>query len=46
MLWICDKMSFARVDYQLGLNAEGLQCVPELIGLQHRALGIHFADQD
>ena len=41
-----EAVAFIRVDDQLGIDALGLERVPELEGLRSRALAIAVADDD
>src|ERR1700720_1333994 len=46
VLGIGEEVAFAFVDYELGFDAEGLEGVPELIGLWGWDFAIAVADQD
>src|SRR5216684_6665239 len=46
VLGIGEEVAFALVDYELGFDAEGLECVPEFVGLRGGDFAIAVPDQD
>src|SRR5579872_3710119 len=43
ILRIAEPMTFARIDHDLGRNAEALERVPEFLRLRRRTLDVEFA---